>query len=233
LSSVEQPCSGRSAGKRKAKDRPRGGGDGRSCHDQSRPNQTLEIRRRIIPMTTARRIDSQVRQLKAVGRCDCALPRNGSSSSSLGSIAGNVLEISMLNPWLSLSLHTAQLALKMTQIMTGVVPNSTGSSHISESDDRAVPQVRSVTGEQAAVAEVKNRPMVAAAEDISRRSRTKWPVRKTPSRTKVADTPKEAAPRRAAAKAVPKVAAPKPAAKRRGAASLARAKATRRSAKKK
>jgi hypothetical protein len=140
----------------------------------------------------------------------------------------------MLNPWLSLSLHTAQLALKMTQIMTGVVPNSTGSSHISESDDRAVPQVRGRNEEQAAVAEVKNRPMVAAAEDNSRRSRTKSPVRKTPSRAKVGHTPKEAAPRRAAAKqAVPKVAAPKPAVKRRGAASLARAKATRRSAKKK
>jgi hypothetical protein len=104
----------------------------------------------------------------------------------------------MLNPWLSLSLHTAQLALKMTQIMTGVVPNSTGSSHISESDDRAVPQVRGVTEEQSAVAEVKNRPMVAAAEDNSRRSRTKSAVRKTPSRAKVGHTPKEAAPRRAA-----------------------------------
>src|ERR1700722_9771485 len=107
--------------------------------------------------------------------------------------------------------------------MTGVVPNSTGSSHISESGDRAVPQVRGRNEEQAVVAEVKNRPMVAAAEDNSRRSRTKSPVR-----SKVGHTPKEAAPRRAAAKqAVPKVAGPKPAVKRRGAASLARAKATR------
>jgi hypothetical protein len=130
-------------------------------------------------------------------------------------------------------LHTAQLALKMTQIMIGVVPNSPGSSHIGESDDRAVPQVRGVA-EEAAVAEVKNRPMVAAAEDNSRRSRTKSAVRRTPSRAKVGHTPKEAAPRGAAAKqAVPKVAAPKPAAKRRGPASLARAKAARRSAKKK
>jgi hypothetical protein len=139
----------------------------------------------------------------------------------------------MLNPWLSLSLHTAQLALKMTRIMTGVAPNSTGSSYISESDDRAV-QMRAAPNLQAPVAGVQERPMAATTHDSPRKSTTEYRVRKTASRAKVGHTPKEAAPRRAAAKqAVPKVAAPKRAAKRTAAASLARSKATRRSALKK
>jgi hypothetical protein len=140
----------------------------------------------------------------------------------------------MLNPWLSLSLHTAQLALKLTQIMTGVVPSSAGSSHISEADDRADPQVRGAPEVQAPVAEVQERPMAATTHDSPRKSKIEYRVRKTAPRAEVGHTPKQAAPRRAAAKlAVGKLAAPKRAAKRTAAASLARSKATRRSAVKK
>jgi hypothetical protein len=145
----------------------------------------------------------------------------------------NVLEISMLNPWFSLSLHTAQLALKLTRIMTGVVQNSTGSSNISESDDRGV-QMRVAPDLQAPVAEIRERAMAAATHDSPCKSTTESRVRKTAFRAKVGHTPKEAVSRQAAAKqAVPKVAAPKRAAKRTSAASLARSKATRRSAVKK
>jgi hypothetical protein len=139
----------------------------------------------------------------------------------------------MLNPWLSLSLNTAQLALKLTRIMTGVVPNSTGSSRIIESEDRADPQVRDATEVQAPVPEVQERPMAAAAHHSARKT-TESPVRKMGSRTKVGHAPKPTAQSQAAAKqAVPKLSASKRAAKRTAAAALACSKATRRSAVKK
>jgi hypothetical protein len=73
----------------------------------------------------------------------------------------------MLNPWLSLSLNTAQLALRLMRIMTGVVPNSTESSRIIESEDRADPQVRDATEVQAPVPEVQERPMRTAAAALA------------------------------------------------------------------
>jgi hypothetical protein len=133
----------------------------------------------------------------------------------------------MLNPWLSLSLDTARLALKLTRIMTGVVPNST---RVSESEDCAH-QVSDAIEVQAPVAEAQERPIAVAAHDSPRRSMTKPRIGKT-ARAKVGHAPKPAAPRHAAAKqAVPKFAALPTT--RSAAAARARSKTTQRSAVKK
>jgi hypothetical protein len=131
------------------------------------------------------------------------------------------LEISMFNPWFSLSLDAAQLAFKLTRIMVGGISYPT-SSDIDEAHHAPVATAQAqvpVAQVQAPVAEVQESPApVAIALDNRPKSATKPHVQKKPSRRKARHASKRAA----------QAAAPK-----RAAASLVRAKSIRRSARKK
>jgi hypothetical protein len=155
--------------------------------------------------------------------CDCAMQER-SSGFCVGLCRRTrwPLEISMFNPWFSLSLDAAKLAFKLTRIMVGGVSYPVGSSDIGEAHRAPVPISQAqvpVAHMPAPVAEVQESPApVAIALDNRPKSATKPRVQKKPSRTKGRHASKRAA----------RAAAPK-----RAAASLVRAKAIRRSARKK